>query len=276
VTWRNVSSNPLSAEAQAYRALQLAGKWRPSRLERGELIESLCRGKRVLDLGCVDEGSREIGRLHQKLRRSASRCVGADYDVDGINNLRAQGHHIVYADVTRDPPEELLGQGPFDVVVAGEIIEHLSDPGALFRFSAPLLDPHGELLITTPNPYALHRVRSGWKHVTWENVDHVAYMFPSGIAELADRHRMELRWYGTAGASSSLLDPPKSFLRSVRRFWAVSRRRAQARVQRTDPDRAAQLPGWYSPPMIILLRPLDWSSMKETAVYSIGLVAGDQ
>jgi SAM-dependent methyltransferase len=95
--------------------------------------------------------------------------------------------------VTEPPPPGLRAQGPFDLVVAGEIIEHLGAPQALLEFARGLLRPGGQLLLTTPNPFALWRARAGQIRLVWESVDHATYMFPSGIAEMASRTGMVLR-----------------------------------------------------------------------------------
>jgi hypothetical protein len=53
------------------------------------------------------------------------------------------------------------------------------------------------VLITTPNPYALWRTRAGQINLPWESVDHVTYLFPSGMAEMASRTGLLLRMYTT-------------------------------------------------------------------------------
>ena len=54
-------------------------------------------------------------------------------------------------------------------------------------------------MVTTPNPFSPRRARAGALGVTWENVDHVFYAFPSGMAELADRTGLRLARFGTVG-----------------------------------------------------------------------------
>jgi hypothetical protein len=62
----------------------------------------------------------------------------------------------------------------------------------LFELASSVLSNAGQLIITTPNPYAPTRVRAGQLGIVWENVDHIVYAFPSGIAELCDRHGLRL------------------------------------------------------------------------------------
>jgi 2-polyprenyl-3-methyl-5-hydroxy-6-metoxy-1,4-benzoquinol methylase len=40
---------------------------------------------------------------------------------------------------------------PFDVIVAGDVLEHLPDPGAVLNLLGPLLAPGGRLLVSLPN-----------------------------------------------------------------------------------------------------------------------------
>ncbi len=86
----------------------------------------------------------------------------------------------------------LADRGPFDVIVAGELIEHLDDQGMLFRVAREALAPGGRMILTTPNPYAPMRQWAGSRGVVWENADHVVLAFPSGIAALAQRHGLRL------------------------------------------------------------------------------------
>jgi SAM-dependent methyltransferase len=253
--WRDVTTNPMSDEALDLRRAQLAGAWRPFDDERrDEVLSRLCAGLRVLDIGCTDEGAYRLGALHQVLVAAASDCVGVDYDRDGVEALAAAGAQVMYADVTQPAPPDLVAVGPFDRVVAGEVIEHLNSPDQLLRFASEVLADDGLLLLTTPNPYALHRARAGWGHIVWENVDHVTYLFPSGICELAARTGLRLEFYGTCVARG--FDDGNRARRSFRQFSAAKLR-------------GAELPAWYVPPYVPWLRPRDRPMMRETIIYGL-------
>jgi SAM-dependent methyltransferase len=168
-----------------------------SRDDRGriDILRELCRGLDVLDLGCVDHSPGEISGeewLHRTLAEVARSCVGVDFEPSGVAAMNASGFVAVCADITGDTTA-LAAHLPVDVVVAGEILEHLSSLGALMTFAREALRPGGVLVCTTPNPYAPHRFRAGVRRNTWENVDHVVYLFPSGVAELAARAGLRLR-----------------------------------------------------------------------------------
>lgn len=55
--------------------------------------------------------------------------------------------------MARDILESLttIGEPPFDVVVAGDVLEHLLDPGAVLDRLRPLVKPDGRLLVSLPN-----------------------------------------------------------------------------------------------------------------------------
>ena len=200
MSWREHAKHPNGPKALAYRHAQLSAAASSFRGNRISVVRSFAADKKVLDLGCVSHHY-NFGRrkwLHQHVVEVAAECVGADYDEAGIKELKEAGYDVVHADVTGDI-SVLRDRGPFDVVIAGEIIEHLPFPQALLTTAREVLKPGGELVVTTPNPYAPHRVRMGATGRTWENVDHVFYCFPSGMAEMADRCGLALTSYGTVG-----------------------------------------------------------------------------
>ena len=87
----------------------------------------------------------------------------------------------------------MAATGPFDVIVAGELIEHVGSIDMLFEVARDLLSPTGEMILTTPNPWAPARVAAGQRGEVWENADHILFAFPSGVAELAERHGLGAR-----------------------------------------------------------------------------------
>lgn len=133
-------------------------------ISRWDFIISRCKNRKVLHLGClgITEGSaeekinamREEKVLHAVIRKTSSFLVGIDYDKSTVNALRKLGYsEILYGDVTRLNEVEL--NGPFDVVVCGDLIEHLSNPGDMLEGLKPLVSDESEIIITTPNSFGL-------------------------------------------------------------------------------------------------------------------------
>lgn len=192
--WRDIEADPNGRAALAERQRQLDAAWCPSPTDRSSFIADVCNGRRVLDLGCAGQATKidDPRWLHRRILEVAESCVGADYERDEVDRLRSAGFDVVFADVSAGPGE-LAERAPFDVVVAGELIEHLPSPQSLLDFAAQVLRPGGQLVVTTPNPFALLRVASARTLRNFDNVDHVVLVAPTGIVEMANRAGFRVR-----------------------------------------------------------------------------------
>ena len=220
--WRTVASNPNDAAALEARSRQMAAVTTGLVPDRIGWLEDVCRGRKVLDVGCVDHDTSRVHDprwLHARLVAVAAECVGLDYEAEGVERLVGLGYDVVHHDIN-DGSHGLEDRAPFDVVVAGEVIEHLPSPQQLLTFASSVLSPGGLLALTTPNPYAPWRVRAGQVGHVWENVDHVQYLFPAGIAELANRTGFTLLEARTTDGTFT-----RTFSRSVKAGVVASLRR---------------------------------------------------
>ena len=129
-----------------------------NRLERGagfvfageERIELFRRyvggpGRRVLDLGCRD------GAL-TRAYAPGNDVVGVDADREALTEAKKLGIETRWADL--DAPLEFEDTS-FDVVVAGELLEHLRDPRRLVADARRVLRPGGTFVASVPNFYRL-------------------------------------------------------------------------------------------------------------------------
>ncbi len=96
-------------------------------------------GAVLVDLGCG------AGLLAPHLRGRGYRHVGVDITASALAQAALHGVSTVRADVTRVP----LADACADVVVAGEILEHVTDLPAALREACRLLRPGGRLVIDT-------------------------------------------------------------------------------------------------------------------------------
>jgi len=120
--------------------------------DRFAIIGKYARGRDVLDLGCMAySGAQAAGAswLHRRIASVAREAVGVDIVGDRTGG---SGFRIIKADV-QDPKFDLRRK--FDVVVAGELIEHVADQRAFLINVRKHLRPGGILIITTPNATSL-------------------------------------------------------------------------------------------------------------------------
>jgi SAM-dependent methyltransferase len=100
-------------------------------------------GRRVLDLGCRD------GAL-TRAYAAGNDLVGVDADRDALAAASELGIETHWADLDEPLPFE---DASFDVVVAGELLEHLRDPRRLVGEARRVLRPGGTFVASVPNAY---------------------------------------------------------------------------------------------------------------------------
>ncbi|MGC8541419.1 MAG: methyltransferase domain-containing protein [Phycisphaerae bacterium] len=144
-------------------------------------------------MGCVNHTSdayQDPTWLHGQIVKAASYCLGVDVLEEGVAHLRAAGFNVLRCDITTEKINE-----KFDLMICGEVIEHIEHIGSIFITANASLSVGGRLLITTPNPYYLNRAWSNLRGRCYDSVDHVSLLSPSGMAELGDRHGLTLVSY---------------------------------------------------------------------------------
>jgi glycosyltransferase involved in cell wall biosynthesis/cyclopropane fatty-acyl-phospholipid synthase-like methyltransferase len=97
---------------------------------------------RVLDAGCFD------GRFSELVRTRAGHHV-TGLDVQKLDGVAQRVDAFIEADLNQPLPHAL--HGAFDVVVAGDILEHVVEPHALLSDLVLTLKPGGEILVSVPN-----------------------------------------------------------------------------------------------------------------------------
>ena len=167
----------------------------PLYVDRVKRIQDMCAGKRVLDVGCCNHGNLakwEAGQfLHAEIAKTAGDLHGLDNDTEAIKKLVERGYKVHEGDAEKLEPATL---GQFDVVVAGEIIEHLSNPGLFLDGAYSLLKPGGILVATVPNAWSFTRLKQLYKgldDVQWTHSQHTAWYSKATISALFKRHRFE-------------------------------------------------------------------------------------
>jgi SAM-dependent methyltransferase len=196
-------------------------------------------GTSFLDIGCYDgTKSRLLGELV-----GASRICGVDFLPERLQQAQRRGIDTHLVDLNADVRLP-FGDGEFDFVFAGDVIEHLYSPDHLLTEVARLLSPGGYAILTTPN-LASWRNRLvllvGWQPFGTEvstryrlgnpfaprgiPSGHIRVFVPRSLRELLERYGFEiasLRGLPDGAPAKGLISSASRFVdQVVTRFFPV-------------------------------------------------------
>jgi hypothetical protein len=170
---------------------------RVDRRPREEIIVELCRGKNVLHFGFTDAPlTRErIGGgnlLHTRIRAVAKRTYGVDIDVAAMAIYReiTGDDRFSRLDIESDAAPVPAIQESFDLIVFGETLEHLRNPGlALGRLRVLCAqNPACMLCTTVPNAFSTVGFTAATRGVELVHPEHYAYYSPVTLRNLLAAH----------------------------------------------------------------------------------------
>jgi SAM-dependent methyltransferase len=153
-------------------------------VRRDWLLERVAPGERVLDLGCGE------ARFASALADHGAHPVGIDVVAEPLERARARDPRLDLRRAVLDAPLP-VDDGAFDVVWAGELIEHLVDVVGWLSDVRRVLPSAGRLLLTTPDhPARLIRAladdpRAFDDHFNPRS-DHLRFFTSRTLAELLD------------------------------------------------------------------------------------------
>ena len=108
-------------------------------------LEFVGREKRVLELGCA------VGHMTRALTGLGCRVVAVDVDEVATRSAAEFAERVLVADLSDPTALEQLKGERFDVVLAGDVLEHLPDPLSVLQRCRSLLTPDGALVLSLPN-----------------------------------------------------------------------------------------------------------------------------
>ncbi len=126
--------------------------------------------------------------LHAQIAAVAAETIGIDTSNAGVEEARRLGFSAFVADCQEPETIRRLDLPPAELVIAGELIEHLDRPGDFLDAVQAVVADDGQLVITTPNPLSLTNVLLGFAGCEVQNADHVAWHSRRTLETLLTKH----------------------------------------------------------------------------------------
>lgn len=159
--------------------------------DRKPVIYKYSQNKVVLDVGCVNHDAiteKKTYWLHKNLKKIAKKVVGLDLNEPEVKKLNKQGYDIKIGNV-----ESYQFKEKFDTIVAGELIEHLANPGLFLENMKKQLKKDGYFILTTPNVFCIRfTLRYIFFGKVVPNEEHTCYYDFYTFKQLIERYDLEI------------------------------------------------------------------------------------
>ncbi|GIG22873.1 hypothetical protein Cch01nite_35970 [Cellulomonas chitinilytica] len=150
-------------------------------------LELAGRGKDVLDVGCA------TGDLARALASRGCRVSGVEQDRAAADAARPDLVKLLVGDVATADLSAEFGEKSFDVLVFGDVLEHLADPETVLRSSLPVLRDEGDVILSIPNvahgAVRLALLQGRWRTTETGLLDatHLRFFTLESIVDLLER-----------------------------------------------------------------------------------------
>lgn len=159
-----------------------------------QLVKNLEKDKKILDIGCTDMPAISIKDediLHKIIVDSAAnknQVLGIDINKEKIDKMNAAGYNCKYDNIADTKLNE-----KFDLIIAGEIIEHVEDQGSFIRGLKHVLSKSGKIYISTPNPNGVMSIAGYWLTANERGGEgHVLWQSPKTMKLLCENNGLKL------------------------------------------------------------------------------------
>lgn len=170
---------------------------------------------KVLDIGCGD------GRSLVHLQSLGYTAVGLEVNADTVAYGQANGLDIRFGIIEQTQFQE----AEFDIIIANQLIEHVTDLDAFFTNIHRALKPNGKIILSTPNGNSLYRRLCGRKWINWHIPYHQQIFTPNSLCLIAAINGLEVRKLKTVTPSqwtlhqiARLLEKPVPGHKSI--YWS--------------------------------------------------------
>ena len=142
-----------------------SGHWHFDAVRHRALAKHVKPGHKVIDIGAGVWGTAQY--IGTELKTPNVTLVAYDQSYTARDIVAQMCPQIVY--VLGQLPSMPFGDGEFDVVTAGEIIEHMAEPAALAAEMARICRPGGWITLSTVDTTCANAIKHGpYPEHTWD------------------------------------------------------------------------------------------------------------
>ena len=120
---------------------------------RRKIILKYIKNKTVLDLGVGDIRDRF---LHEFVAKHSKKAIGLEISQKRADALSEKGYNIIIGDAQNFDLKK-----KFDVILAGDLIEHLENPGLFIKSVKKHMKNDSIFILNTPNIYSINLLLRG-------------------------------------------------------------------------------------------------------------------
>ncbi|MDP1695952.1 MAG: methyltransferase domain-containing protein [archaeon] len=191
--------------------------------DKTNIIVKECRNKSVLDLGIVDHDVKYEQKkdwLHRKLKNVAKDILGLDLNEEAIKILKNKGYNVVSANA-----ENFNLKNKFEVIVAGDLIEHLNNVGMFLNSVKKHMNKDSIFIATVPNCLSI----SNWLEliffgrIKYINDEHTIWYDANTIKRVFENHGFIIKELSFMINNPQFIGETKfrRFLKNTRHFLSV-------------------------------------------------------
>ncbi len=160
---------------------------------RLDLLTELCSKKSVVHVGFADHLEliepkiQKNQWLHKRIMDVSSQCIGVDLNEEAVIFVKEKLNieNVYTSDLINSPPLEEITLNKWDILLLGEIIEHIDNP---VMFLKNLNDKYGSsvgsLIVTAPNAFRYKNAKVFMNKEEYINSDHRYWLTPYTLAKI--------------------------------------------------------------------------------------------
>lgn len=147
-------------------------------------LDFVGHAKRVLELGC------STGQVSRILTARGCEVVGVEIDAQAALVAGDHAADVLVADLDTDDIVGKLDGRRFEVVLMGDVLEHLRNPARALSIARSVLDPGGSIVVSLPNiahvDLRLALLQGVFTYTDWGLLDrtHVSFFTKASAEEL--------------------------------------------------------------------------------------------